>query len=105
MTISHDVVERAARVVVETNASVKILTSKHSNDTDSTHSELIGTLSLVGKLGGTLVAHCQWQQAVRLAQQHSASDTACRSCSKILRITCRACPAMVGAMKSLFSMT
>lgn len=67
MTISHDVVERAARVVLETNASVKILTAKHSNDTDGTHSELIGTLSLVGKLGGTLVVYCQWQQAVRLA--------------------------------------
>ncbi len=67
MTISHDVVERAARVVLETNASVKIVGATQSHDTDGTFSELIGTLSLVGKLGGTLVVYCKWQQAVRLA--------------------------------------
>jgi CheY-specific phosphatase CheX len=67
VAISHDVVERAARVVLETNAAVKIVGAKQSNDTDGTFSELIGTLSLVGKLGGTLVVYCEWKQAVRLA--------------------------------------
>jgi len=67
LAISHDVVERAARVVLETNASVKIVGAKQSHETDASFMELIGTLSLVGKLGGTLVVYCQWQQAVRLA--------------------------------------
>jgi CheY-specific phosphatase CheX len=67
VTISHDVVERAARVVLETNASVKIVGAKQSHDTDGAFSELIGTLSFVGKLGGTLVVYCKWQQAVELA--------------------------------------
>ena len=67
MTISHDVVERAARVVLETNAAVKIVGAKLSNEADDAVSELIGTLSFVGKLGGTLVVYCTWQQAVQLA--------------------------------------
>lgn len=67
MTISHDVVERAARIVLETNAAVKIVGAKQSHDTDGTFSELIGTLSFVGKMGGTLVVYCKWQQAVELA--------------------------------------
>lgn len=68
MAISHDVVvERAARVVPETNASVKIVGAKQSHETDARFTELIGTLSLVGKLGGTRVVYCQWQQGVRLA--------------------------------------
>ena len=67
MTISHDVVERAARVVLETSAAAKIVAATRSNQTDGHSSELIGTVSLVGKLGGTLVIYCEWQQAVRLA--------------------------------------
>ena len=63
MTISHDVVERAARVVLETTGAAKIVSAKHSYETDGTFSELIGTLSLVGKLGGTLVVYCRSQQA------------------------------------------
>lgn len=67
MTISHDVVERAARVVLETNAAVTIVGAKQSHDADGSFSELIGTLSFVGKLAGTLVVYCKWQQAVELA--------------------------------------
>lgn len=74
MTISHDVVERAARVVLETNAAAKIVGVKQSHEADGTFSELIGTLSLVGKLGGTLVVYCQWQQAVRLAAAMLGED-------------------------------
>jgi CheY-specific phosphatase CheX len=74
VTISHDVVERAARVVLETNAAAKIVGVKQSHEADGTFSELIGTLSLVGKLGGTLVVYCQWQQAVRLAAAMLGED-------------------------------
>jgi hypothetical protein len=66
VTISHDVVERAARVL-ETNAAVKIVGAKQSHEADGSLSELIGTFSLVGKPGGPLVVDCQRQQAVRLA--------------------------------------
>jgi CheY-specific phosphatase CheX len=75
VTISHDVVERAARVVLETSACSKIVGAKQSNVTDGHSSELIGTLSLVGKLGGTLVVYCEWQQAVRLAAGMLARST------------------------------
>lgn len=74
MTISHDVVERAARVVLETNAAAKIVSATQSHEADGTLSKLIGTLSLVGKLGGTLVVYCQWQQAVRLAAAMLGED-------------------------------
>lgn len=67
MEISHDVVERAARTVLETSASVKIVSAKHSDSSDRFVSELIGTMSLVGKMAGTLVVSCEWAQAVRLA--------------------------------------
>lgn len=46
MTISHDVVERAARVVLETNAAVKIVGAQRSHEADGTFSELIGTLGI-----------------------------------------------------------
>jgi hypothetical protein len=38
VTISHDVVERAARVVLETNAAAKIVSAKRSHETDGTSS-------------------------------------------------------------------
>jgi CheY-specific phosphatase CheX len=64
---SHDVVERAARTVLETSAAVTVVSATHSNHADGAFSELIATLSLVGKTGGTLVVYCTKQQAVRLA--------------------------------------
>lgn len=54
-------------MVLETNAAVKIRGAKQSHEHEDGFSELIGTLSFVGKLGGTLVIYCKWQQAVQLA--------------------------------------
>ena len=65
--ISHDTVEQATREVLETSALTKVKSAKHHNEADRDHSELVGTLSLLGKLGGTLVVYCAWPQAVSLA--------------------------------------
>jgi hypothetical protein len=50
---SHDLVERAARAVLETSAAVTVVSATHSNHADGAFSELIATLSLGGKTGGT----------------------------------------------------
>ena len=50
---SHDVVERAARTVLETSAAVTVVSATHSNHADRTCSALIATFSLVEKPGGT----------------------------------------------------
>ena len=67
MEISPDVLERAVRTVLETSGAVKIISATQTNDTDGTFTELIGTLSLIGDKGGTLVLYCAWPQAARLA--------------------------------------
>jgi len=51
-SFSHDVVERAARTVLETSAAVRVVSATHSNHAAGAFSELIATLSLVGKTGG-----------------------------------------------------
>lgn len=72
--ISHDSVERAAREVLETSAGSRVLSAQQKNEADGDFAELVGTLSLLGKLGGTLVVHCAWPQAVALASGMLGGD-------------------------------
>jgi CheY-specific phosphatase CheX len=72
--ISHDSVERAAREVLETSAGSKVVAVTHHDEADGDFAELIGTLSLLGKMGGTLVVHCAWPQAVQLASGMLGGD-------------------------------
>jgi CheY-specific phosphatase CheX len=66
VSISHQVVEQAAREVLETSACAKVLGAKHSSDADGNFAELIGTISMLGSMGGTLVLCCSWLQAVEI---------------------------------------
>jgi CheY-specific phosphatase CheX len=66
VAISHETVEKATREVLETSASTRVHGAKHHNEADRNFAELVGSLSLLGKLGGTLVIYCAWPQAVSL---------------------------------------
>lgn len=67
MAITHETVEKAAREVVEITAGLKVRGAVHHDAADGNFAELVGTLSLLGKLGGTLVLYCTWSQAVVIA--------------------------------------
>lgn len=74
MKISHDSVERAAREVLETSAGTRIIGAQQTSEADGDLAELVGTLSMLGKMGGTLVVHCAWPQAVALASGMLGGD-------------------------------
>jgi CheY-specific phosphatase CheX len=67
MGITHETVEKAAREVVEVTAGLKVRGAAHHDEADGNFAELVGTLSLLGKLGGTLVVYCTWPRAVEIA--------------------------------------
>jgi CheY-specific phosphatase CheX len=67
VTITHQTVEQAAREVIEISAGARVLRAKHSTDPDGEFAELVGTISMLGPMGGTLVAYCSWAEAVALA--------------------------------------
>ena len=67
MAITHDTVETAAREVISITAGLEVRGAAHHNEADGNFAELVGTLSLLGKLGGTLVVYCTWPQAVAIA--------------------------------------
>jgi len=67
VVITPQTVERAAREVLEISACLKVLGAKHSAQADGDFAELIGTISMLGPMGGTLVAYCSWEEGVALA--------------------------------------
>ena len=67
VVITHQTVEQAAREVIEISTGAKVLKSTHSSDPDGDFAELVGTISMLGPKGGTLVAYCSWAEAVALA--------------------------------------
>lgn len=74
MGITHDTVEQAAREVLETTARLKVRAARHSSEADGEFAELVGTLSLLGSLGGTLVVYCTWPRAVEIADGMLGTD-------------------------------
>jgi CheY-specific phosphatase CheX len=67
MPITHETVEKAAREVVEITAALTVRGASHHAEADGNFAELVGTLSLLGTLGGTLVVYCTWPRAVAIA--------------------------------------
>jgi chemotaxis protein CheX len=66
-TISRQVVEDAARDVLQTSASAEVLGATHPEGQSENVSGLIAMLSLTGPRGGTLVVSCDKAVAGRLA--------------------------------------
>jgi chemotaxis protein CheX len=66
-TISRQVVEDAARDVLQTTASAEVLGATHPEGQSENVCGLIATLSLTGPRGGTLVVSCDQAVAGRLA--------------------------------------
>ena len=67
MGISYEVIEGAAREVLETAAGAKVGESQQLEQTGEETAELVGTLSFLGTLGGTLVVYCARTEALTIA--------------------------------------
>src|SRR5262249_56055922 len=65
--VSHQIIEEAAREVLETTAAVKVLGAAHRGQPDGSFTGLMATISLSGTCGGTLVIYCRREPAVRIA--------------------------------------
>ena len=72
---SHEIVERAAREVLETTAGLRVGHVTHSADADAATPEVLASLTLAGTLGGTLLVHCPWVPARRAAATMAGSAT------------------------------
>lgn len=67
MSITHETVERAAREVVEVTTGFAVRGATHHREADGAFAEVVGTLSLLGTRGGTLVVYCTWARASAIA--------------------------------------
>lgn len=76
MEITHDMLERAARQVVEITAGLAVRGATRHTRGDDASAELVGTLCFLGTFGGTLVVQCTWQRATAIAAAMLASSEA-----------------------------
>jgi CheY-specific phosphatase CheX len=73
---SHDLVEAATREVLEISAATKIASFDRVHDPKAHVVSLVGTLSLLGTEGGTLVVSCSQGVGAALCAAMLGSDTA-----------------------------
>lgn len=66
--IDTTTVESASREVLETSARMAVRKVSSGSLAEGDDAELVATLSLSGQRGGTLVVHCDWRQAVLVAE-------------------------------------
>lgn len=72
---SYEIVERAAREVLETTAGLTVGEVEYPVDADGAMPDVLAAITLAGTLGGTLLVHCPWVPARRAAATMAGSVT------------------------------